>query len=420
MRYKFNDFEPYVYKTTNNGQSWTRINKGIPTGAYARAVREDPNRVGLLYAGTERGTYLSFDTGASWKKMSLNMPMVPILDIKVHQNDLLAATSGRGFWILDDLTPLQQLNTSIAISNVYLYQPKEVINAQSFGTSKNPTIGTNPNPGAGIKYYLKDIAKEDSIALIVEIKDGEGNLLRTYSSDAEKKNHQTTKQSGMNVIYWDLKTEPIKVSQGVMPGGPSGELAGYTVGPGTYSIELSYGDYNQSQVLIVKPDPRDDVSLQAIEMKLSTVKSLYKEVDALYRGLDNLQEVREQIEQMNNRMPDDIEINEMGDEIMEKINSVENDLISPKQKAYQDIINYENKLDLQLYELMKTIDNNTPPMTNGEKELAKELLDQWHGVKTNLDVIINEDIGSFNQLLRDKDVQYIAPTKKKEKEKASS
>jgi hypothetical protein len=224
----------------------------------------------------------------------------------------------------------------------------------------------------------------------------------------------------MNVLYWDLDVEPIKVSEGVMPAGPAGELSGYTVGPGIYTAEITYGENKQNQSFTVLPDPRDNVSSQVMEQKLSMVKSLYNEIDAIYRGLDNLQEVRKQIDQMTNRMPDDIEINEMGDEIMEKINGVENDLISPQQKTFQDIINYRNKLDLQLNNLMQTINGNTPPVTEGQKELMKELMDQWQGVETKLNGILTEDIGSFNQLLKDKNVQYIAPSEKKDKENEKS
>jgi photosystem II stability/assembly factor-like uncharacterized protein len=422
MRYKFNDFKPYVYKSTNNGLSWSKMSSGIPDGAYARTVREDPKRKGLLYAGTERGVYISFDAAASWKKLALDMPMVPITDLKVHNDDLLAATHGRGFWILDDLTPLQQLSAQVAGSNVYLYQPRDVINDQSFSTAKIPGIGTNPNPGAGIKYYLSEVSEEDTLELTIQVKDSNGNLLRKYSSTAKKKNHQTSKKKGMNALFWDLNVEPIKVAEGIMPASPAGEFPGYTVGPGTYTVELSYGENKLSQAFAVKLDPRDKVAANDIEAKLSMVKSLYGEIDAIYRGLDNLQEVREQIDQMSNRMPEDTEINEMGEEIIENINSVENELISPEQKTFQDIINYRNKLDWQLFNLMQTINGNVPPLTEGEKTLSKELLEQWHDVEIKLNGILTDDIGNFNQLLKDKDVRYIAPTKKddKEKEKSSS
>ena len=420
MRYKFNDFSPYIYKTTNNGQSWQRLNQGIPTGAYARVVREDPAREGLLYAGTERGVYLSFDAGASWQKMNLNLPMVPITDLKVHHNDLLAATHGRGFWILDDLTPLHQLNATVAQSKVYLYRPRPAYTTQSIGTAKIPHAGTNPTPGAAIKYYLQRVAADDSTELVITIKNQQGHVLRSYASGKKQENHKAAKQSGMNALFWDLKTEPIKASDGVMPAGPNKELPGYTVGPGTYIVELSYGETTLQQPVQVRADPRDEVPEAAYDEKLTLVKQLYKEVDNLYRGLDDLQEVREQIERMTGRMPDDREVNDLGEEIIEKINSVEDQLISPKQETFQDIINYRNKLDRQLYNLLQTIDGNIPPVTAGERELAHELLGRWQQAAQEVKSIINEDIGSFNDLLRQKGVQYIAPGKKDKKVKKAS
>ena len=147
MRYKFNDLKPYIYKSVNNGQSWGQINQGIPDDAYARVVREDPDRSGLLYAGTERGMYISYDTGASWKAFQQNLPMVPITDLKVHQQDLLAATHGRAFWILDDLTPLHQLGTEVAESRLFVYAPKNVIATNNSPNPKVTNRGTNPYPG---------------------------------------------------------------------------------------------------------------------------------------------------------------------------------------------------------------------------------------------------------------------------------
>ena len=420
MRYKFNDFKSYIFKSTNNGASWVNMSNGIPEGAYTRVVREDPNRKDLLYAGTERGVYISFDGAASWKKLDLNLPNVPITDLKVHKDDLLAATHGRAFWILDDLTPLHQINAQIANSTIYLYKPRTVINAQSFGTSKNPTIGTNPNPGAGIRYYLKDINEADSTVLNIKIKDASGDLLRSFATDAEKKNQQAPMKKGMNVLFWDLNTENLQVSEGVMPAGPSKELGGYNVGPGIYSVELNYGDLKQTQTFDIIADPRDEVSPSEMALKIALVKQLYNEIEAIYRGLDNLQEVRDQIDQMTDRMPLDQDINGMGDNIMNMINDVEGELISPKQETFQDIINYRNQLDLQMYELMQGINNGVPPITEGQKELAKELSKEWQQLELQLNGILTNDISEFNQLLKDKGVQYIAPSQKEDKKENPS
>ena len=408
MRYKFNDFKPYIYVSSSNGQSWQLITNGIPEGAYARVVREDPDRKGLLYAGTERGIYVSFDAGVSWSKFQQNLPMVPITDLIVHQQDLVAATHGRAFWILDDLTPLHQLSTEVANSSIFLYKPKDAINTYGFSPPPQPELGTNPYQGAVIKYYLKDIEARASLEIKIDILNGE-KVIRTFNNKTENKSGLITSVKGMNVLKWDLTVDPIKTSQGVMPAMMTGELQGYHVAPGTYEVRLSVKDFTQSQLLVVLKDPRDEATLEQINQKTIIISIIYAEINNLYRTLDGLQEVRDQIKTMTNRMPEDNEIQETGDLINESIEMVESDLISPDQKTFQDIINYRNKLDLQLYNLMQTIDNNQPPLTNGESKLYMELINEWKEVKSAAEKIMLQDISGFNQLLREKGVEYIAP-----------
>jgi photosystem II stability/assembly factor-like uncharacterized protein len=418
MRYKFNDFKPYVYASSSNGQSWRLITNGIPEGAYARVVREDPDRKGLLYAGTERGLYISFDAGNSWKKFQQNLPMVPITDLVVHHQDLVAATHGRAFWILDDLTPLHQLSTEVANSNLFLYQPKDAVNTYGFEAPPVPELGTNPYPGAVIKFYVRDFEAKDSVEFKIDILKDD-RVIRTFSNLAEEKSKQLAVRKGMNLLKWDLMVEPIKTSKGVMPAAMTGEYPGYHVSPGIYGIRLSVKDFQQSQLLTVLQDPRDEASPELMKEKYQVLDGLYQHIKQLYQTLDDMQEVRTQIKTMTDRMANDNEIQETGDLINQNIDKVESDLISPQQETFQDIINYRNKLDLQLHNLMQTIDNNTPPLTEGEKLLLQELNKEWAKVQQAAEKILIEDVGGFNQLLRDKGVEYIAP-KNDGKEKDSS
>ncbi len=419
MRYKFNDFQPYIYKTVDNGTSWIRITNGIPEHAYARVVREDPDRAGLLYAGTERGIYISFDGGASWKPFQLNLPIVPITDLKVHQQDLVAATHGRAFWILDDLTPLHQLNSDVKNSKVFLYQPAKVFATNNSPNPKVTNRGTNPYPGASIKYYIEDIMDEDSTELRVDISDASGNILRSFSTESEAKSGKIEIKKGMNILKWDLTVDPIEVAEGVMPAS-NGELAGYHVLPGNYSVKFTWGDLVQEKPLVVVKDPRDDASPEAFEAKEVVVKGIYDDLNSLYESLKKLQQVREQVESMKDRLEDE-DVDEMGERIMKNVGEVEEEMISPKQKTFQDIINYRNKLDGQLFNLMQTIDGNTPPMTAGEKTFYNELQEQWNGLEKSVEKILLEDVKEFNDLLREKGVEYIAPKKKKaDKKKATT
>lgn len=415
MRYKFDDFKPYIYKTTNNGQNWSLITNGIPVGAFARVVREDPAKKDLLYCGTERGMYISFDGGNVWKKFQLKLPMVPITDLKVHQNDLLAATHGRAFWILDDLTPLHQLNAEMASSQVFLYKPKEVVKTNTGSQSQNSQIGKNPYPGASIKYYLKEVSEEDSVELVLEIMDAQNVLIRTLSSDSKNKTDKIPKKKGMNVAKWDLRVNSLEPAEGVMMPPGVKFLPGHQVSLGTYTAKLTYGDYELAQQFTVVRDPRDEATAIQIVEKQSTVKSIYNDINNLYKSLKQLQEVREQVGRMKNRLEDDEEVQEKGGEIEKSIEEVEKELISPKQETFQDIINFRNKLDRQLYNLMQTIDSNVPPVTKGEKELYLELQQQWSELYKYVEKILVDDVANFNKLLREKGVEYIAPKEKKKK-----
>ena len=419
MRYKFNDFKPYVYVTSSNGQSWNLITNGIPEGAYARSVREDPERKGLLYAGTERGVYISFDGGASWKKFQQNMPMVPITDLMVHKQDLLVATHGRAFWILDDLTPLHQLNPEMAKSDMFLYKPREAVLTKGFSAPPGiPELGTNPYQGAEIKFYLASAEPEDSLNIQIDILEGD-DIIRTFSSTEEKPSRTIKLAKGMNVLRWNLRVNPITASKGVLSAQETGELDGYYVAPGTYTVRLTHEDFTQEQQLTVVKDPRDEATDSEIIAKTQVMKGMYDELVELYQMVSDMQQVREQIKTMNERMANDDEILQTGDLINESINDVEAELISPKQETFQDIINYRNQLDQHLYYLMQTIDANDPPMTEGEKTLLKELNERFSVVKGKASKVLNEDVAGYNNLLQEKGVKYVAPKSREEKPDSS-
>uniref|UniRef100_UPI00404B008C VPS10 domain-containing protein n=1 Tax=Fulvivirga sp. TaxID=1931237 RepID=UPI00404B008C len=419
MKYKFNDFTPYIYKSTNYGDTWSLKTSGISEKAFARVVREDPSRKNLLYAGTESGIYISFDGGNQWSPLKLNLPTVSVLDLKVHGNDLLAATSGRAFWVLDNLTPLHQVDEEMKNAEVFLYKPNDVIKTGAFYLDVPITgAGKNPFPGASLNFYLKNVTEKDTIPLKLDIMDAEGKVLRTLSTDTEMAWDKIQKKEGMNVAKWDLRLSNIVPAEGVyvMSFANTG-MQGYQVGPGEYSVKLTYGDFTQEQKFTVKPDPRDKVSIADINAQQDMLGHLYENIDDLYESLKKLQQVRQQVDQMIEREANDEDIKKMGDGINDKVDEVEGELISPKQETFQDVINFRNKLDVQLFQLMQTLDGSIPPLTNGEKELFDQLQQEWNKHRESVNGILNNDIPAFNNLLREKGVEYIAPKKKKEDNK---
>jgi hypothetical protein len=277
-RYLLGDFAPYIYRTDDYGKSWTRLTdgtNGIAADEPTRVVREDPSRAGLLYAGTEFGLYVSFNNGKNWQSFQQNLPVTPVTDIKVAYKDLVVSTQGRSFWILDDLTPLHQINDQNASANAILYQPREAIRTPARGFFEGLGGGgaglQYPRAGAMIDYYLAS-APEGEITM--EILDAGGKVVRKFSSAAQAAGAaeagggggddeegggfrgrgapvRLDKKAGMHRFTWDLHYPGAWMSRN-NPEGPNGP----TVVPGNYSVQLSSGTWKYTASFTVIEDPR--------------------------------------------------------------------------------------------------------------------------------------------------------------------
>ncbi|MGH9825630.1 MAG: WD40/YVTN/BNR-like repeat-containing protein, partial [Blastocatellia bacterium] len=277
-RYQNDDLKPYIYKTSDFGKTWSRIDNGIPEGSYVRAVREDPVKKGLLYAGTEHGVFVSFDDGAHWHELQLNLPRVPVHDLMIKNDDLVAATHGRSFWILDDITPLRQMAEHADVPDVQLFAPRLTFRARIPSATPHGPVGQNPPAGAIIYYYLKsehpavkgEGGAEHKQEITLEITNGEGKLVRKYSSIEKKIGAETPTEdpfeekpvdllpteAGLNRFIWDLRYERVTK----VPGGeavfsdyqPRGPL----VMPGKYQLKLTVAGKTQTVPLELKLDPR--------------------------------------------------------------------------------------------------------------------------------------------------------------------
>jgi photosystem II stability/assembly factor-like uncharacterized protein len=280
-RHQLEDYEPYLYRTRDSGKTWHKITGGLPTGVYLQTVKEDPVRKGLLYAGTELGVFVSFDDGDSWQSLQLNLPPASMRDLAIHGDDLIVATHGRGFWVLDNITVLRQIDDAAEQSDVVLFKPAEAINmppGSEFGTPlpKDEPFAENPPFGAVIDYYLKSAA---SGTVTLEILDASGQTIRRYASDDRIPQRDPnalnipafwvpaaeplSPAAGMHRWVWDLRPTPAGGGRG--GGGSGGGFGGFGGGgrggapltqPGTYTVKLTVGGKAYSQPLIVRPDPR--------------------------------------------------------------------------------------------------------------------------------------------------------------------
>lgn len=405
-RYKFNDFTPHIFKSTDYGQTWNRMVNGIADDAHIRVIREDPAKKDLLYAGTELGLYISFDGGVMWSKFQRNLPIVPITDLMVHHNDLIVATQGRAFWILDDITPLHQL-ADAAGSDFFVYEPRAAVRDNAFRTN-SPTLGTNPYPGISMFYYIKEDV--DTVALTVEILDAEGINVRTFATDAKENQNKIKKKSGMNRFNWTLTKSNFKGVDGVFVGLGAG---GHRVAPGSYTAKITYGDKEVSRSLEVKPDPRWEATTSDYAEQQRLLTKLRGLIDDLQGAANDLRSMRSQVKDLKSRISKDDfeEVHTKADDLVKEMDDLEDKMVQPKQKTFQDVINFPNKLEVALLHIYGTIDGEEPPVTNGQKQRVTDVEKECDEVMKQLSAL-EKNVADFNELIRDKQVPFIAPKKK--------
>ena len=410
-RYKFDDFKPYVLKSDDFGNTWEVFNEGIEENSFVRVVREDKVKKGVLYAGTERGIYLSLNGGNNWTKWQRNLPIVPITDLKVHNNDLVVATQGRSFWIFDDLTPIHEIGMNSKSKNVHLFDVEDSYDILYSAMRRQGPLGKNPYYGIEFKYFIREINEEDSIELRVEVLDVDDNIIRTFSSNETLKSRKININVGYNNIKWDGDVEGFVPPVGVMtPRGSDGYMKSYSVMPGSYSVRFTYGDYTKTSEFKIHSDPRHELSSELIKNKESLLKNIHNDIDDIYSSLVKLQSAREQILDLQSRFSSEdnySDIYELSKETIKVINGVESSLISPKQKTFQDVINFRNQLDAQFFDLLSKVDRNIPPVTNGELERFEDLHKKWLDIKSDYDKVISS-VDRINKLIIEKSVPFIS------------
>ena len=405
MRYKSMDLNSHVFKTNDYGQTWTKIVTGLndPNG-FARVVRADKKQQGLLYAGTETGLYVSNDDGAYWQRLKLNLPVVAINDLMIQDNDLVAATSGRGFWILDDLGALQ--NKRSYSKAIEIVTPKDAYRIFG-GNSKAVGQGQNPRSGVTFDYYLNK--NVDSLELMLEVLQN-SEVIRTYTNKKDpsfkswpggpSKPQVLGSKKGVNRFTWDFRRDPLPSIHKVFI---FGGLSGSRVAPGKYTLRMTLGDVVSETEATILPNPKvlssseDFVAQQKILVSIeNTVKEMHESVNQMRSAKTQLTTYAKLLK--NNTNTDTLI--EKGEELLKRINRWEENLIQAKQKTFQDVINFNNKLNAQLIQLKSYIDQANPKITKGAKERFDDLMNDWEVYKNERDTIINTEMKAYNVLFK--------------------
>ena len=408
-RYKLGDDKPYLFKTKDYGKSWTKIVNGIDPTHFTRVIRVDPKRAGLLYAGTESGVYISFDDGASWKPFQLNLPLVPITDLTIKNDNLIAATQGRAFWMIDDITPLHQLNDTLAKSEFFLFKPMPSYRMRGGSIDKpSKTEGMNHPGGVMIHYFLKDTIKTQ---VSLEIQDNKGMLIKKFSTKPDKKAKEEALKikTGINRFVWNMHYADAEGFDGLIMW--AGGLTGPKANPGQYKAKLIVnGKSTETNFEIVK-DPRTSISAIDMQEQFNFLLTVRDKLSETNKAVKKIRSTREQLNRVTDPLKDKTDMKELTDlakSIEDEMKKIEEALYQTKNKSGQDPLNFPIRLNDKLSGLASEADDGDYKPTGQVKEVYKEISGKIDEQLQLLNKIFNEQIPKFNEMVKQKQISAVS------------
>lgn len=417
-----NNRDPFIYKTTDYGKTWKAITNGIPHTmlSYTHCVREDPVRQGLLYVGTEGGIFVSYDDGANWQPLQMNLPHAPVYWITIQEqfNDLVIATYGRGFWILDDITPIQQMTTEVLNSTAHLFTIHPAYRLRGitvpYASSDDPVAGQNPQYGAAINYFLKNAPPNEPTIRVV---DAEGKTVQTMRG---------TRTQGLNRVWWNLRTEQSKEvrlrtspqyapevrvnAEGWRPL-PEGGRMTILVPPGTYTVKLSVDGQEFSQPLVVLKDPNSGGSEDSIQKQTAMLFELRRDLESAADMVNQIELIRGQLENLKSLLRNNSEVRSAADDLDKKLIDIEDNLIQRKITGQgQDTVRFPTKLISKINYLAGGVNSGDFAPNTQQVEVHAMFKAQLATLRKRLDDVVSSDVGGFNRLLREKNISNIITT----------
>ena len=414
-KYKLGDYAPALYKSTNYGKTWTAINTGIPKGAHTRVVREDLITKGVLYAGTELGVYLSLNNGATWEPLQLNLPVTPITDLKVHNNDLIVATSGRSFWILDDIHVLSEYAQNK--SDFKLYKPANTVYGNWYSAMSGDLsdfdgtqefTGVNPANGIVLYYNLPSVEKDTPISLT--IKDSNGTIINTISSEKDKKYipHNgggappaptLSKEKGLNRFVWDMRYP-------IFPGVPEvyieANFNGHKVIPGQYTFELKGFDKTLTTEASIDNNPLHPTTPEQYAEFDTFMKDAENKVTEMHTMLNGLKSAKDQIEAvlvtLEAKKASEALVTQ-GKDLVKQLEAWDTKMVQRRSKAYDDVENFPNKFTAEYLFLINATESSLPRVNQSSINRKKELDSQWVQLKVEGAQLMNNKIPAYNKQL---------------------
>ncbi len=426
--YQMDDFRPYLYKTTDYGKTWKQIVNGIPATAFTRVVREDPNRKGLLVAGTETGLYISFDDGANWRSFQQNLPVTPITDIQFHkrEKEMVIGTEGRAFWVLDDVPQLYQLSSFASTEDAKLFQPKDTYRfggggRGGGGRGGGAAIGENPAGGAVVNFFLKSRPQGE---VTLDFLDSTGKLVNHYTNkepvrpaggEGEEENPfrgappaRLTAQAGMNRFVWNLRYPDAAVFPGMILW--AGSTTGPRAVPGKYTVRLTVDGKAQTQSFEVKKDPRLTTTAEDYAKQLSLSLQVRDKLSATNEAVIKIRELRKQLEEYTKR--DSKKVADAAKVLVKEMTDIEEALYQTKNRASEDPLNFPIKLNNKLAHVLGVVQSSDDQPTQQSYMVYEDLATAVNGELKKLDTVLNAQLTSFNKMIRDENVPAVEAPKK--------
>ncbi len=435
--YKSDDFRPYLYKTSDYGKTWTKIVNGIPDRCFTRVVREDPSRPGLLYAGTEFGLFISQDDGGHWDPFQRNLPVVPITDVTVKDGDLVVATQGRAFWILDDLTPLREYSDALRGESLRVFKPRPAVRFPGGGgpgddeESAPGDRGKNPPPGVLLYYWLKEKPKENEI-ITVELLDGE-KVLRTYSSEKKDKDKDKENEgeggrderadkplepkAGLNRIVWDMRIlRPTLLPKAVIWGNDNGPM----VSPGTYAVRVKTGGSTGTQPVEIVPRPGIAATPEDLKQQFRLLSEVRDGLSATHEAVAQIRDVKGQIQGVTDhaeRLGKGADLKDRGKALSDKLTAIEKKLVNPEIKSNQDVLNFAPALDHQFAGLASVVSSADAKPTDSSFVYEKEIRGQLDAILEELKGVLDGDLAALNRAVQEAGIPPVVAARPKEETK---
>ncbi len=395
-RYKLGDYKPYLYKTEDYGATWKQITNGIDAGHFTRVVRADPDRKGLLYAGTESGMYISFDDGASWNSFQQNLPIVPITDLTVKNKNLIAATQGRSFWMLDDLTPIHQLDNQVAGRSYHLYQPMNSYRLGGGNGNTSKTAGTNHPGGVLVHYFVKDTSATDTIN--ISFQEPDGDLIKVFSThpDKEKNEVELKVEPGLNMMNWNMRYNGAETFPGMILWAVS--TNGPIAVPGSYKVLMTINGNSQSQDFEILADPRSSATEADLQAQFDFLIACRDKLSEANLAIMKIRKVRSQINDvMAKANEDQSEVKDLGKEILKEMKTVEEALYQTKNESRQDPLNFPIRLNNKVGALGTLASIGSFEPTDQSKAFYDEVSSKIDEQIQALDNILGSRIEEFNK-----------------------